>query len=138
MTLRKKKKQTRMLKNGRYIRIGVGALLGLIILGYGASKSVNLIVGPQLQIESPTNGETVREPFLIIKGSAKNVAFLSLNDKQIFIDDQGDISDQILLYEGYNIITAKAKDKFGREKIVTREIVYIRPDDRQETSDIRQ
>lgn len=127
-----------MLQNGRYLRIGVGALLGLIILGYGASKSVNLVTGPRLEIESPKNGETVRDSFLLIKGSAKNVAFLTLNDKQIFIDDQGNIADQLLLYEGYNIMTVKAKDKFGREKVVVREVIYNRPDDRQQTIDIRQ
>lgn len=113
-----------MLQNGRYIRIGTGIILGLIILGYGVSKSLNLLTGPEIEIDSPLNGETVREPLLNIKGLVKNAAFISLNDKQIFVDDKGNMTDQILLYEGYNIITFKAKDKFGREKIVVREIIY--------------
>lgn len=114
-----------MLQNGRYIRIGTGIILGLIILGYGASKSINLLMGPEIRIDSPKNGETLREPLLNIKGLVKNAAFITLNDKQIFVDDKGNMTDQILLYEGYNIMTVKAKDKFGREKIVTREIVYL-------------
>ena len=114
-----------MLQNGRYIRIGTGIILGLIILGYGVSKSVNLLTGPKIEIESPRNGETLREPLLNIKGLVKNAAFISLNDKQIFVDDKGNMTDQILLYEGYNIITVKAKDKFGGEKTVVREIIYL-------------
>jgi len=114
-----------MLQNGRYIRIGTGIILGLIILGYGISKSVNLLTGPKIEIESPRNGETLREPLLNIKGLVKNAAFISLNDKQIFVDDKGNMTDQILLYEGYNIITVKAKDKFGGEKTVVREIIYL-------------
>ena len=114
-----------MLQNGRYIRIGTGIILGLIILGYGVSKSVNLLTGPEIEIESLRNGETVRESLLNIKGLGKNAAFISLNDKQIFVDDKGNMTDQILLYEGYNIITVKAKDKFGGEKTVVREIIYL-------------
>ncbi len=114
-----------MLQNGRYIRIGAGIILGVIILGYGASKSVNLLTGPKIQINSPKNGETMSESLLKIEGVVKNATFISLNDKQIFVDDEGNMRDQILLYEGYNIITIRAKGKFGREKIATREIVYL-------------
>lgn len=117
-----------MIEGGRYIRIGMAVFLGLVILGYGASKSINLVRGPQLQIDSPKDGETFGDPFLIISGRAENVAFITLNDRQIFVDDEGKITDQILLYEGYNVLTAKARGKFGREKVVTREVIYKKLD----------
>ncbi len=114
-----------MIQNGRYIRVGAGIILGVIILGYGASKSANLLTGPKIQIDSPKNGETVRESLIKIEGVIKNATFISLNDKQIFVDDEGNMTDQILLYEGYNIMTVRAKGKFGREGVATKEIIYL-------------
>ena len=114
-----------MLQTGRYIRIGLGVALALIIIGYAASKSINLIEGPEVVIDTPKNGETVHTPLIIISGTAKNIAFLTLNDRQIFVDDAGRIGERLLLYEGYNILTLKARDRFGRETSVAREVVYL-------------
>lgn len=108
----------------RAVRITLGIALVLFILGYAASKSINLIEGPIVRLDTPGNGETLRTPFLLISGNAKNIAFLSLNDRQIFVNDSGDILDRLLLHEGYNVITLKATDKFGRESVIRREVVY--------------
>lgn len=113
-----------MLESSRYIRITIGALITLVIIGYAFIKSINLILGPEISVTTPINGETVHSPLLTISGSAKNIAFLTLDDRQIFVDDAGQIYDQLLLYEGYNVITLRAKDKFGREREVVREIIY--------------
>ena len=55
---------------------------------------------------------------------AKNIKDISLNDRKIFIDEQGNFKEQLLLSYGYNVFKIKANDKFGRsvEKIV--EIIY--------------
>jgi hypothetical protein len=113
-----------MLQSGRYVRIIVGVLLTLIILIYAGTKSINLLSGPKLTLERPKNGETVSSDLLTIQGYARNIAFLTLNDRRIFVNDTGVIFDQLLLYEGYNIITLKAKDKFGRETSLVREVIY--------------
>lgn len=113
-----------MLQNGRYIRIILGLLLVLVVLVYAATKSINLLSGPELTLEKPINGETVSSDLLTIEGTARNIAFLTLNDRRIFVNDTGVIFDQLLLYEGYNIITLKAEDKFGRETSLIREVIY--------------
>ncbi len=113
-----------MLNNGRYLRIGIGTLFALLIIGYAGSKSINLIAGPTLTLERPVDGETVHSPYLEIAGNAKNIAFLTLNDRQIFVDDAGTISDVLLLSEGHSIVTLKARDRFGRERSETRHIIY--------------
>jgi hypothetical protein len=113
-----------MLQSGRYIRIIGVVFLFLIIVGYAGIKSINLVQGPELTVTSPKNGEVVHDPLLTIEGEAQNVTFLTLNDRQIFVDDQGRLADQLLLYEGYNIITVKAKDRFGREKTIPLEVIY--------------
>lgn len=113
-----------MFHGSRYFGIALAVVLGVVILGYAASKSINLIEGPELTILSPEDGATLHSPLLSIVGKAKNVAFLTLNSRQVYVDDTGNLFDQLLLYQGYNIITFTARDKFGREKTVTRQIIY--------------
>ncbi len=98
--------------------------VGLIIIGYGYFEARNIISGPKIALTSPVNGTETSEPLIDIAGTAKNIAFISLNDRQIYIDEQGAFKEPFLLSPGYNIVRINAKDKFGRttEKII--EIVY--------------
>ena len=47
-----------------------------------------------------------------------------MNDRKIFIDQQGNFKEKILLSYGYNIITMKANDKFGRNTKKKLELIY--------------
>ena len=101
------------------------ALLAIVgIVGYGLWKSKELVGGPQLEVHSPLNGALVSESLVEIRGHAKNISFLTLNDDKIFTDEAGDFSEKILLSYGYNVMTIKAKDRFGRERIEILELIY--------------
>jgi hypothetical protein len=93
------------------------------IVGYSLYQAKNIISGPELAIESPFNGSTVNEPAVAVRGFAKNVAYISLNDRQIFIDKEGAFNEELLLAPGYNIWKLEAKDKFGR--VVSKKIEVI-------------
>lgn len=91
---------------------------------YSYLKVKTYIVGPVISVEYPHNGQTLRKSFLQIEGRAQNVSFIYLNGRQIFVDSSGFFSERLLLYEGYNIITVEAKDRFGRVKTEKLELVY--------------
>ena len=110
-----------MIRNAKYaLKIGVPVLLFVIIAGYSLYETRNLIRGPILSVETPTNGATTYEPILLIQGEAKNIARIQLNDRQIFVDGQGIFKEKLLLSLGYNVMRVTAQDKFGRrtEKMV--------------------
>lgn len=106
------------------IRYGSMALLALIIVSYSLYQARNLIAGPVITITSPSNGASFDHSRIEIEGIAKNVNVISVNDRPIFIDEQGHFKEIELLSPGDNIITLKAKDKFGRSTQRTLEIVY--------------
>lgn len=114
-----------MIRKSSYF--GLIALLFLVIAisGYAIAKSFNLLEGPKLFVLTPKNGETLKNPLIPVEGEAKNIAFLSLNGRQIFVDENGKFSEQILLYEGYNVITVSTEDKFGRTKKEILEVIYL-------------
>jgi hypothetical protein len=60
----------------------------------------------------------VSESLYILQGTAKHATNLTVNDRRIYIDEQGAFTDQLLLLPGYSILTIRAEDTFGnvREK----------------------
>lgn len=82
---------------------------------YGLYESYKLLSGPKLNILEPQNGAVFEKNLIDVKGTAKNVAFLSLNDRPIFVDKQGNFNEKILLLPGYNIMTLKGEDRFKKK-----------------------
>lgn len=107
-----------------YLRVFGFIFFIVIILGYASFQARNIIAGPVVKIKTPLNGASVEQSLINIKGVAKNISRISMNDKQIFTDDEGEFSEKLLLSYGYNIITIKAKDRFGRDTEKTLELIY--------------
>jgi hypothetical protein len=104
------------------IRIFIVALVTLLILAYGFFQGRNLIIGPEIDIATPKNGEDISDPLINITGKATNITRITLNDRQIFVDKQGNFSEKMLIPVGYTIIKLAAHDKFGR---TTQELVEL-------------
>ncbi len=95
----------------------VVALVSLSILSfYAYFQAQSLLQGPKLEITSPQNGATIASssPEIVVKGSAHNISFITINGLQIFTDEGGDFARTLLLSPGYNIITIEVQDKFKR------------------------
>ena len=98
-------------------------LAALILGGYFFYQSRGYLSGPKIIIESPRPGEVAHQSYLEVKGQAQNVSILSLNGRQIFIDERGNFDEGLLLARGYNIIEVTASDKFGRVKKEKLEVI---------------
>lgn len=114
----------KMSRRSSYLRNGVILFSAIFLLFFGYLKTKNVFEGPSITIETPKNGETVSSSLTTIEGIARNVAFLSLNDRQIYLDQNGRLEEKLLLAEGYNILTLKARDKFGKMTENRIELVY--------------
>jgi|TARA_Y100000310_G_scaffold170442_2_gene170609 hypothetical protein len=95
-----------------------------IIAGYTYFETHTIVQGPILVVETPHNGSTVEESSIEVVGTAHNIARITLNDRQIFVDQNGVFREQLLLPYGYSIITVAALDRFGRSTKKTIELVY--------------
>lgn len=110
------------------VRFFVGIMvIAVLVVGFavfGFYKAGDFLKGPKIIIESPGNGETISSSYLEIKGTAKNVAIIHLNGRQIFTDQNGNFKENLLLARGYNIIKMSAQDKFGRNIEKKLEVVF--------------
>jgi len=89
--------------------------LGLLLVLYILFQARFLILGPQVSIHTPEDAQMVDDPLLTISGKASNIAWISLNDRQIYVDEEGFFSEKLLLSPGTSIITVNVRDRFGRE-----------------------
>ena len=86
-----------------------------LLVAYGLFNARNLIIGPTIEIFNPTKDMETQENVLVINGQAKNITFISLNEKPIFVDTEGLFEEKLLLAPGSNIIQIKARDRFKNE-----------------------
>ncbi len=95
--------------------------------GYALYESRNILSGPVVTIESPRSGSTSNDAVTQITGSAKNISKISLNDREISVDEAGRFNEKFVLSSGTNTVKVSAVDRFGRQKESFVEIVYPGP-----------
>ncbi len=112
-------------KEPRFYIAAIGvSIFALMLLSYAAFQARHLIIGPTISIENPSSENLLSLKELIeIRGKAQNISSISLNDRPIFINEDGQFSEKLLLAKGYTIMTIKAEDRFGRAIVKTLHIV---------------
>jgi hypothetical protein len=97
--------------------------IGLISYAYYQSRS--FIIGPKISITTPENGSTFHKPLISIEGRVERISYISMDDRQIFVDENGVFNEKLLLLPGYNIITLEVRDKFKRSIKKTIELMLL-------------
>jgi hypothetical protein len=108
----------------KILTIIIVSVVIISLLGYTAYEIQKIISGPRITVLSPKNGIIISDPLVEISGIAENIKDISLNDRKIFIDEQGNFKEKLLLFYGYNVFVIKASDKFGKNTEKMIEVVY--------------
>ena len=112
------------MKPGSILKITSVGILVLFTVIFAYFKAHDLLLGVKITIDSPNNGETLNEPFIVIKGSAPGNTLLTLNGAKVLTDATGSFQKEMLLGLGYNIVEIRELDRFNREDRKTLELVY--------------
>ena len=97
----------------KILQIAVVSIFFLLIIVYALGRSHDLIVGVKITNVNITDGAKVTDSAMKVTGNAKNAIELTLDGREITIDELGNFNETIALLPGYNIISIKALDKFG-------------------------
>ncbi len=97
----------------KIIKVGGLSVFFILIIIYAILGSKDLILGVKIKNVNLVDGATVTENIIKLTGNAKNAINLTLNGREISVDQNGNFSEIVALLSGYNIINIKAKDKFG-------------------------
>lgn len=108
----------------RIIKILIFSFAIILVAGYAFFATHNFLSGPYLEITEPQNGSVFTNPQINIKGVAKRINEITINDRPITIDEEGNWNESEVLFPGYNPLLIHIKDRFGREKTYRLELVY--------------
>lgn len=102
-------------------------LLGLLLLFiacYSLFEFRQVLASPQITIISPRTTKIANATTTRILGETKNVSSITLNERTIYVDRNGNFSEEIVLASGYNILSFEARDRFGKK--ITKKVELIR------------
>jgi hypothetical protein len=103
----------------RSVKIGSLTLFFIFIALYAIFGSHDLLTGVRIKnvYLNKTNG------VVEVTGNAKNAVKLTLNGREISIDEAGNFEETLVLLLGYNPINIRAVDKFGNEDEINYELL---------------
>lgn len=87
-----------------------------VSIGYGMFEARRLIAGPIITIETPAPWSATSSSALLVSGSARNIAFLTINGRPAFTNEEGRFTERISPPPGYTVLTVVGRDRFGRER----------------------
>ena len=102
--------------------IGIG--LFVVIGIYTVMKMKDVIWGVQVTVRGVIDGETVTEPKITLEGNARNIEVLTINDRVVGGSEDGEFRDSLILSPGYNVVSIKGDDKFGKHISQQYRVVY--------------
>lgn len=97
----------------------------LIFVGWYFYREICfLIKAPKLEvIQPPTDISTTQKTFEII-GKTDSTAYLLVNGQETYLDREGNFKAEVNLVDGVNTIKIESKNRFNKNNIVIRRIVY--------------
>jgi hypothetical protein len=113
-----------MEKTRFYFKLTLTLSITFLIAFYSIYQTKDLVVGPVINIYQPKNGDVFSKSMVEIKGTTQNISIINLNDRPIFVDEEGNFSELLLLSYGYNVIKMEVSDKFDRKITKTLELIY--------------
>ncbi|HBM45882.1 MAG: hypothetical protein UT05_C0006G0018 [Parcubacteria group bacterium GW2011_GWF2_38_76] len=106
------------------LKISIISLIILAIISYAYFETSEVLRGPIVEINSPKSGFSSKENTVEITGKVRNISYMYLNGRPIFADTAGNLKEKVILAEGYNSIFIEARDRIGKKKTQTIEIVF--------------
>lgn len=107
------------------IKIILGISFVVALVFYSLFTFWDYLEGPQIEIVFPDNGYSTTSSSIHIRGEVEHIDFLTLNDRQIFVDEKGMFEEVLLLNMGGSIIEIHGKDRYKREIKRVLQIVRI-------------
>lgn len=98
-------------------------LIILAFFTYIGFQINGILTPPKLMVLSPIEGQAVSDLTILIQGETEKESRLTVNGKEIMINEKGQFESIIDLSEGLNTIIISATKKHGKTTTVVRHVV---------------
>jgi cytoskeletal protein RodZ len=93
-----------------------------VILTYLGFQYKSFTALPNLEIETPQDGEVVTQQVLTVSGLTDAEVTIKVNNQPVLVDENGRFSAEIEIFEGTGEIVIKALSRSGKETVVVKKI----------------
>lgn len=113
----------------RTLKLGLVILAVIIFFIYLGWEISGFSAAPSLSILSPQDNKKINTDSVTVIGKSDKGAEVFINGQKVFVDPEGNFTEQVILSEGLNNIEILAKNKLGREHKEERKILVNLPPD---------
>jgi len=111
----------------KVLSLFLGVLFVLLTVGYIIWQVWSINKTPGLQILEPANNSVIAGAFVTVRGSTDPGMIVSVNDQNIFVDNNGNFNTQLGLTPGPKEIVISAKNRFDKSVSKTVNITGASP-----------
>lgn len=107
-------------------RLATNTGIGLVVclmLGYFTWQLSPVFRAPRLLLLVPKRDLIVADPEFFLAGGMDKNSTLTINHEDVYVDGDGNFSQQIYLTSGLNTMDITAESVFGRKTNITRYII---------------
>lgn len=90
---------------------------------YGLFRAYPIIMGPQIAVTYPKDGQEVASTTFQISGNIKRSTAIYLQGKPITVDEKGDFTETLIAIPPYTILVLVATDKYGATTTKTLRVI---------------
>lgn len=105
----------------KVIFIVILSLFFVAVIVYGVYKALPIIIGPKIELSMP-NTDTIDGSSVAISGTVTRAKNLYINGIPTPFTESGHFESRLAIYPGTNILTIEAIDRFGRTKILSKNL----------------
>src|SRR3989338_438908 len=95
--------------------IAAGVLFLVLFLVFFGFRLTRFVGTPRLVIEEPDNSAAFEGPVIRVKGRTEKESRLTVNGRELKIDEVGNFSEEIELAAGLNSLEFLVQNRFGKE-----------------------
>ena len=106
----------------------IGVVVAVIVISFFAYlwfEYRQFVGAPELQVNSPSQGQTVEVTSISVEGSTDPDAKVTVNDQEVGLNPEGKFKEEVKLSSSVNTISVVSTSKFGQSTKVDR-TVYIK------------
>ncbi|MBP6884768.1 MAG: hypothetical protein KBC17_02995 [Candidatus Pacebacteria bacterium] len=111
----------------KIVQICLSFLFLILVIGYGISRSKDLLFGINLNINDVAGQKSLTDPVIDISGTARRATSVLVNGQTAILSEDGVWRSTVALLPGYNPMTVIAMDKFGKSVTKNLPLYYSAP-----------
>ncbi|MBM5789602.1 helix-turn-helix domain-containing protein [Candidatus Parcubacteria bacterium] len=120
---RERARAIRFLVASRYVKIALFVLAAVSVMFYLGGQVRTIVTPPALYVFEPTDGFVTKQAAVIVTGSVKEDATVTVNGTKVLLDKEGAFEMEVALERGLNVIKIESVKRYSKTHTEYRRVI---------------